>query len=152
MSDMTTTAARAGRIMAVAVLACAAALAFAASRIEYAFASDPLGPRFFPYLLALALALCALWCWLAPGEADARPDRIGLIHLAAVGLVCVICVALMPSLGFFLSMGLLASAVAYGFAASPAAALLSGFGQALLWWLIFEKALGSNLPVGPLGF
>ena len=152
MQDAGTSVSRGGRMMAVATLVAAALLAFFSSRIEYAFSSDPLGPRFFPYGLALVIAICAIWYWLTPGSAEAPPDRVGAIHLVAVAAVSVVCVALMPTLGFLIAIGLLASAVAYAFAAGPLASLASGFGQALLWWLIFEKALGSNLPAGPLGF
>lgn len=151
MSDTTTSAARGGRIMAAATLVAAAALAVATSQIQYSFSSDPLGPRFFPYLLAIAIAICAIWYWLSPGGAETPPDRPGMIHLGAVAALSLVCVALMPSLGFLIAMGLLASGVAYAFNAGPVFALVSGFGQALLWWVVFEKALGSNLPAGPLG-
>lgn len=151
MSDTQMAAARGGRIMAAATLIGAATLAAATSQIQYSFSSDPLGPRFFPYLLALAIAVCAVWYWLSPGGAEDPPDRAGLIHLGAVAALSILCVAAMPFLGFLIAMGLMASGVAYAFNAGPVFALVSGFGQALLWWLVFEKALGSNLPPGPLG-
>lgn len=141
-----------GRIMAVALIVAAIALAIATSQISYAFSSDPLGPRFFPYALALALGLCAIWYLVSPGAADAPPDRIGVLNLVGAAVLSVVTVGLMPYLGFLISMGVLASGLAWLFNGTPPLALLSGFGQSALWWFVFEKLLGSNLPRGPLGF
>ena len=145
-------ATRRGRIMAGALLVGALLLAFATSHIDYKFSSDPLGPRFAPYLLALLLALTSLWYFATPGGAEAPPDAQGVKNLLGFMALSVICVALMPALGFITTMAVLAAGVAFMFNATPLMAIVTGVAQSMLWWWVFGPLIGGTLPKGPLGF
>lgn len=143
---------RSGRIAAVALLASALGLAFLTSQIKFSFASDPLGPRAFPYLLAVGLAACAVWYWLTPGSVDTKPESHVLRKLLAlIGLGC-ITMGVMPWLGFITSMAILCAGLARLFGATWKQAAVSGVLQAVGWWAIFALLMGGVLPVGPLGF
>lgn len=143
---------RSGRIAAVAILALAVLLLLGSGRIEYAFSSDPLGPRAFPYLLGATLAILAVWYWLRPGEAESWPATGTLAQSALLIAVVAAAVVLMPSAGFVLSASVIAAFVSWQFGATPAYAAVSGIGQGIFWFAIFKYALGTYLPSGTLFF
>lgn len=138
----------AARLPALLLLVLASAYGFEASRISYAFSSDPLGPRAFPLGLAGVLALLALAWLVRPGEAEPWP-RGGLL-LQVVGLVAqaFLCAWLFDRAGFLIAMGLFCTGVALLFRATPGQAIVTGAGHALLWWLVFAKGLRIPLPTG----
>lgn len=146
------TARRSGRIAAAFVLLLAALVALGASGIEYAFSSDPLGPRAFPYVLAGVLALCGLWYWMRPGEAEDWPHAGTLMQSALLIAVVATSVVAMPYLGFVVSASVICAFVAWQFGATPFYAILSGLAQGAFWFAIFKYALGTYLPFGSLLF
>ena len=139
---------RSGRIAATILLAGSMILAISASQIEYAFSSDPLGPRAFPYLLAAGLAICGIWYFLSPGAAEPwpRPD----VHRSALILIAVTtgAVALMDQIGFLPAAFIMCACAAYLFGAAPLAAAGIGAAQAVSWFVLFKYALGTYLPSG----
>jgi len=141
-------AVRSSRIAAAIVLAFSVILAISASQIEYAFSSDPLGPRAFPYLLAAALAICGIWYFLSPGEAEPWPRsdvmRSALILIA----VTTGAVALMDKIGFLPAAFIMCGCAAYLFGAAPLTAVGVGAAQAVFWFVLFKYALGTYLPSG----
>lgn len=138
----------AARVPALILLLLALAYGFEASRIAYAFSSDPLGPRAFPLGLAALLALLALAWLLRPGEAEPWP-RGGLLA-RVVGLVALAfsCAWLFDRIGFLAAIGLLCAGVALLFRATVLQAILGGVVQAVLWWVVFAWGLRIPLPTG----
>jgi putative tricarboxylic transport membrane protein len=139
---------RSGRVAAAILLAFSAILAVSASQIEYAFSSDPLGPRAFPYLLAAALAICGIWYFLAPGEAEPWPRSDVLRNAIILIAVTTGSVALMDQIGFLPAAFIMCACAAYLFGATPLAAVGVGAAQAVFWFLLFKYALGTYLPSG----
>lgn len=140
------------RIAAALVILAAAALAFGATRIEYSFSSDPIGPTAFPIALAVALGACGLWYLIRPGGSDDAPGRralAGVVGFLALGIGSI---AAMPWIGFIVAMTVLCAGLARLLAATWPMAFVSAVSQALLWWLLFGPLLGGNLPKGPWGF
>jgi putative tricarboxylic transport membrane protein len=152
MSATTPDAARAGRIAAALVALGALAYGAAGVQIEYAFSSDPIGPRGFPVGLAVILILLAAWYFVQPGDAEPWPRGRGLTAAITFLGLSVLCVLGMPIVGFVPAMTVLMAAVARLFGASPPLSAASGLGQAILWWALFGPLLGGTLPKGPLGF
>jgi putative tricarboxylic transport membrane protein len=144
--------ARSGRITAVILLAFAVILAIATSQIEYAFSSDPLGPRAFPYILSAALAICSVWYLLRPGAADPWPHSQMLISAFALIAVTAIAIGLMDHIGFLPAAFVMCSCAAYLFGASVPAAIGIGAVQAAFWFALFKYGLGTYLPAGTLLF
>lgn len=139
---------RSGRIAATILLAFVLVLAISTSQIEYAFSSDPLGPRAFPYLLAAALVICGIWYFLAPGEAEPWPRSD--VRRSAIILIAVTTgsVALMDHIGFLPAAFIMCACAAYLFGAAPLAAVGIGAAQAVFWFALFKYALGTYLPSG----
>lgn len=148
MTRQTITSSVAGRIGAAALLILALAYGLGGATIEYAFASDPLGPRVFPVVLASALAVLALLYWRAPGVAEAFPRGALLGRLLAVPGLVLLAILLLEPAGFAVAIFVLTAGVAWIFGASPRASLIGGIGQALLWWFVFVKLLSVYLPAG----
>lgn len=141
-----------GRITALVLIALAAIVGIGASQIEYAFSSDPLGPRAFPYLLAAILGLCGIWYLISPGEADPWPGAETLARSAALIIVCAVAIAAMNHVGFVVSASVICGVAASMFGAAPAMAGVIGVAQALFWYGLFKFALGTYLPAGTLWF
>jgi len=136
------------RLPALVLLVLALAYAFEAARIEYAFASDPLGPRAFPLGLSAVLVVLAIAWAIRPGRAEPWPQ--GALLFEVVGLVALAFLAawLFDRAGFLIATGLFCAGVAAMFRATLAQAIATGVGQALLWWLVFTKGLRVPLPTG----
>jgi putative tricarboxylic transport membrane protein len=141
-----------GRIAASVLVVFALIYGYFGLTIEYAFSSDPIGPRGFPAGLAAVLVLLGAWYWLTPGATEEMPGRPGRIAALAFLVASGVCVLAMDWIGFVPAMIVLMSVIARLFGASWRMALVSGIGQALLWWVLFGPLLGGTLPKGPLGF
>jgi putative tricarboxylic transport membrane protein len=139
-----------GRIAAVCLLTLAIAYGIGGSLIEYAFASDPLGPRVVPMGLAVVLGSLCLIYLKFPGSIEGFPTGLLLRRVLAVPAVLVVSALLFEPAGFAVSIFVLTLGAARLFGASWKTALLGAAGQALLWWLIFAYLLDVYLPAGAL--
>ncbi len=123
--------------------------------IERGFASDRLGPAFFPQLLGAALAVLAavLAVRALLGRSDPTPPPPTRARLlwAVVGLLVVYAVV-MPHAGFLLATPplLAATTVALGLR-HPVPVAGSALGITLALYLVFGKLLGVLFPRGLLG-
>jgi len=150
MSDNTRTTLLIGRIGALCLLGFTAAYGIAASRIDYAFSSDPLGPRVVPLILAAILGLLCLFYLRSPGTAERFPTGPLLWRVLAVPVLLVVSVALFEPAGFAPSIFVLTFGTALIFGAPATKALLGAIGHAALWWFIFAWLLEVYLPAGAL--
>ncbi|MFN3509046.1 MAG: tripartite tricarboxylate transporter TctB family protein [Allorhizobium sp.] len=150
MSENTRTHQLIGRISALVLLLLAVAYGLGGSMIEYAFSSDPLGPRFVPVMLAVLLGLFTLVYLKFPGSAEGFPTGNPLVRVLAVPATLIVCVALMEPLGFAISIFLLTTVVGWIFGASPKLSLIGGVAHAALWWFVFSFLLEVYLPTGAI--
>lgn len=118
------------------------------------FASDRLGPAFYPRLLAGVLtALAATLIVRAAGDrsdaAPLPPTRAPLL-LFTVGMTAVYAL-LLPSLGYLIATPLLLGTVVWvlGLRSLPRAAA-AAVGMTAVLYVVFGKALHVLLPMGPL--
>lgn len=150
MSENTRTHQLIGRISALVLFLLAVAYGIGGSMIEYAFSSDPLGPRFVPVMLAVLLGLFTLVYLKFPGSAEGFPTGNPLVRVLAVPATLIVCVALMEPLGFAISIFLLTTVVGWIFGASPKLSLIGGVAHAALWWFVFSFLLEVYLPTGAI--
>jgi putative tricarboxylic transport membrane protein len=150
MSENTRTHQLIGRISALVLIVLAVAYGIGGSMIEYAFSSDPLGPRFVPVMLAILLGILTLIYLKFPGSAEGFPAGSALVRVLAVPATLVVSVALMEPLGFAVSILLLTAVVGWIFGASPKLSLMGGVVHAALWWFIFSFLLEVYLPTGAI--
>ncbi|MBD9497475.1 MULTISPECIES: tripartite tricarboxylate transporter TctB family protein [unclassified Ensifer] len=150
MSDTTSSSSRIGRVGGLLMLALAIAYGIGGSQIEYAFASDPLGPRVVPVLLAITLSVLCLFYLKSPGTTEAFPQGRLLVKIIAVPLLLLASALLLEPAGFAASIFLLTFGVGWIFGAPLRLALIGGVGQAALWWFVFSYLLDVYLPAGRL--
>lgn len=150
MSDKTKNASLAGRIGGVCLLALAIAYGIGGGRIEYAFASDPLGPRVMPVVLAIILGVLCLFYLRKPGNTESFPTGALLAKTLAVPGLIILAVLLLEPFGFAASIFILTAGVGWIFGASLRKALIGAAGHALLWWFVFSYLLEVYLPKGTL--
>ncbi|NTA39159.1 tricarboxylic transport [Agrobacterium salinitolerans] len=139
-----------GRVSAVILLLLAIAYGFGGSVIDYAFASDPLGPRVFPVALAFILGALAIVYYLSPGSVEGFPDGPLLIRVLAIPALVLIAALLFEPAGFFVSILVLTFGSGLLFGAPLKTALAGAVGHALLWWFVFDFLLEVYLPVGSM--
>lgn len=137
-----------GRVAAACLFLFAVAYGLIGARIDYAFASDPLGPRVFPVALAIALAGFALLFARRPDGAEDLPRGPLLGRTLAIPALAVSAVLLMEPLGFPIAIFVLTTGVARVFGAGWPRAALGGALHAALWWAVFVAALEVYLPTG----
>ena len=150
MAHATPTTNRSGRIAAAFLLAIAIGLGVAATQIDYAFSSDPLGPKAVPLILSGLLALFALYYWFRPGGAEAFPQGPLLLRSLGFIVTCFVTVALLDLVGFLPAMTVLIGVTAYLFGATLPGAAFIGVVQSAFWFVSFKYALGTYLPMGTL--
>ena len=93
-----------------------------------------------------------MWYFLDTGACEDWPDQRGLQAATVFLGLSVATMLAMPHVGFIIAMAVLLTGIARLFDATWGLALVSGIGQAVLWWLLFGPLLGSHLPKGPFGF
>lgn len=138
------------RIAALVLLLFSLVYGYAGSTIEYSFASDPLGPRVFPVLLAATLGLLSLIYLVTPGQSETWPHGTVLMRCIALPALVLIAALLFEPIGFAASMFVMTAGVGRIFGASWKASLIGGLIQAALWYLVFGYLLEVYLPVGEL--
>ena len=122
--------------------------------IRRGFASDRLGPAFFPRLLALALAVLAVTLIVRALAGRSDPSRPPAIRLGAFAGVLVLLVAyalLMPRVGFVLATPVLLGPVIWLLGLRSWASLLgTALGVTAVLYIVFARGLHVLLPMGPL--
>jgi putative tricarboxylic transport membrane protein len=118
------------------------------------FASDRLGPAFFPRMLALALAVLSLTLIIRAlaGRSDpSRPPQMRVGVFAAVIALLVVYAVLMPAVGFLIATPVLLGAVIWLLGLRHWATLIgAALGVTAVLYVAFGRALHVLLPMGPL--
>lgn len=141
---------RHGRIGAALLFVFALVFGWMGSRIEYAFSSDPLGPRTFPVALAVVLAGLAALNFLRPGRNEAWPRGATLTGAIALPALVAAAALLFGPAGFLVAIFVLTAGTSRVFGASWPRAIGAGIVHAIGWYLLFGVLLEVQLPAGDL--
>jgi len=137
-----------GGIMLVVALAFIAG----ATQIEAALIFDSLGPRMFPIIIGVLLAIASAYLVVRP---DPEPDWPAARRVVEIVLALVLMLAyafLLVPLGFVLATALASGLLSWRLGAQPMIAVLSGIGIAVGIYVVFHLILGLSLARGPWGF
>lgn len=140
------------RVLGVACVGTAAAMAWAARGYEAPYSYEPLGPSAFPLLLAAGLALGGLWLVFKPA---AGAEAFRGVPWKATGLCmgAVLAYALLfETLGFALATTLMAVPVGLAFGGHWLRSLAGGAALGLGFHFLFDKLLDVTMPAGVLSF
>lgn len=140
------------RVLGGVCVVLAAAMAWAAQGYAAPISYEPVGPRAFPLLLALLLALGGAWLLVKPSGhrmalAPAQFTPLALAVAAVFGYAL-----LFQWLGFPLATALMALPVGMAFGGSWKQSAAAGAGLGLALFLLFDKVLDVVLPSGLLAF
>ncbi|QKV19719.1 tripartite tricarboxylate transporter TctB family protein [Oricola thermophila] len=140
------------RIFGVIGLLLAGFYAWQATLIQESFIQDPVGPKAFPFIIAVVLAASGIVFVLKPDPAPDWP-AVGRIFEIAVTVAVMIAYALaLPEAGFVVSTAVAAAFLSWRLGAKPARALAAGIAISVGIYVIFHLVLGLSLAEGPWGF
>ena len=138
------------RILGAVCVASAAAMAWFAQDYAPAFSYEPVGPRAFPRVLALLMAIAGLWLVFKPTQDGSAFRAADLKPIALCALTVVIYAALFQTLGFTIATTLMAVPVGMAFGGTWKQSLIGGLALGIGFYLLFDKLLDVVLPTGLL--
>jgi len=127
--------------------------------LPYTSESGP-GPGFFPLWIGIGIVLCSCFMLYAyslrtnpNSEPRVKNSTVEIMRALGAWLAFVLAIAVLPLLGFAVSLGLLTLFLLLILdRRSPWTAVGVALGLALGFHLVFPLALGVSLPAGPWGF
>jgi putative tricarboxylic transport membrane protein len=140
------------RVFGIVCVILAGFFVWQATLIETGFIVDPMGPKAFPIVIGITLALAAIYPIVKP---DPRPDwpAAGRFLEIAFAVAVMIAYALaLPRFGFVLSTAVAAALLSWRLGTKPLAAAAAGVAIAVGIYVIFHLILGLSLAKGPWGF
>ena len=140
------------RVLGLIGLALAGFYIWSATTIRESFIQDAVGPKTFPIILGIVLALASLYFVLRP---DPAPDWSGRGRLLEVGAAIVVMMAYamaLPRLGFVLATLVATTYLSWRLGSSPLMSGVIGVATAVGLYVIFAVILGLGLAEGPFGF
>jgi putative tricarboxylic transport membrane protein len=140
------------RVFGAIGLALAVLFAWQAYVIEESFLTDTVGPKMFPYIIAVVMGLSALYFLIKPDPAPHWPNAGRLAEIGFAVLVMIAYAELLPVAGFVIATAVAASYLTWRLGSRPFESLLIGAGTSVGIYVIFRLVLGLSLARGPLGF
>ena len=139
------------RVLGIAALIFAALITAFGYDLEPPFSYEPIGPKAFPLLLALIIALCGLRLVIkGGGEVESNPKGANIRILAMIGYLAAYAF-LFQWLGFIVATTLMVTLVSRLFAATWLQAFAGGIVMSVGFFFLFDKGLDVVLPSGILG-
>jgi len=132
-------------------LALAAFFIWGAIQIELSFISDPVGPRTFPIIISIILALASLLVLIRPDVEPVWPQAGRLIEIAMAAGVMVAYALALPEIGFVIATALAAAFLTWRLGTRPIQSVVSGVLTSFGIYTVFHLILGLSLARGPLG-
>ncbi len=138
------------RILGGVCVVAAVGMGWAAQDYAAAISYEPVGPRAFPLLLSVLMAIGGAWLVLKPTLSGGVFEAQKLKPIGLCALAIVVYTALFQLLGFTLATALMAVPVGMAFGGSWWKSLVGGIGLGLVLFLLFDKLLDVVLPTGVL--
>lgn len=139
------------RVLGIFALLLAAFITWGGWDIEAPFSYEPVGPRAFPMLLAVIIALCGLWLAFKGGHKVETNTGAANGRIAMMVAYAAIYALLFQWLGFVLSTALMTVFVGRLFGGGWGKSALGGVIMGVLFFLLFDKVLDVVLPAGIIG-
>lgn len=136
------------RILGVACMLLAVAMAAAARHYVAEISYEPVGPRAFPMLLAALLGAAGLWLALKPSPEATDYRGLPLKQVAGVLGAVFVYALTFETLGFTLATTLVAVPVGMAFGGRPLKCLLAGAVLGVGAFYMFDRLLDVVLPMG----
>lgn len=139
------------RVLGVSALLFAALITAFGYDLEPPFSYEPVGPKAFPLLIALIIALCGLRLVLkGGGQVEANPPGANSRIFAMVAYLAAYAF-LFQWVGFIIATALMVAFVGRLFQATWPQAALGGIAMSVGLFFLFDRGLDVVLPMGILG-
>ncbi len=123
-----------------------------AMQTQIGFISDPLGPRAFPVIIGIVLAVAGGYTFVRP---DPTPDWPALGKLLEIVFAVAVMIAYtyaLPKIGFTVSTAFASGILSWRLGAHPVKAGIAGVVIAVSIFVVFRLVLNLSLAIGPWGF
>lgn len=140
------------RVLGTIGLLFAAIFIWQATLIQESFIQDVVGPKTFPIIIAIVMAIASVYFIIRPDADPIWPKAAGLIEIGLAALVLISYALALPEIGFGTATAIAATYLAWRLGCKPFGAVLTGLGTSAGLYLVFRVILGLSLARGPLGF
>ena len=123
-----------------------------ATRIELSFISDPVGPKTFPIIVCVMMALASIAVLLVPDPAPHWPGARPLFEIGVSVVMLFVYASLLPVAGFIIATAFAAAYLTWRLGSTPVQSVIIGIGTSIGIFVVFKLILGLSLAEGPLGF
>ncbi|NVK41144.1 MAG: tripartite tricarboxylate transporter TctB family protein [Oceanospirillaceae bacterium] len=138
------------RIFAGTLLLLSGLIAWTAVGFDVPFQYEPLGPKAFPVILSILMALTAGWLLVKPSRNDWHPDRSVLMKLLAGLATMTLYAVLFESAGFIVATFLVGTVFSWLFGEKPWRAAAYSLALSLCGYFLLKDLLQLNVPAGAL--
>nr|MBP6720116.1 tripartite tricarboxylate transporter TctB family protein [Rhodoferax sp.] len=114
------------RLFGLAALLLAGLMTWGASVIEESFIQDPLGPKAFPWVIAVVLAITGLFMIVKPDDDPEWPTRQKFLRIIWSVVAMVLYAELLPIVGFVVTPAAVAAFLAWQLGANLLQAAVGG--------------------------
>ncbi|WP_435258591.1 tripartite tricarboxylate transporter TctB family protein [Thioclava sp. FR2] len=133
------------RILGLVVILGAFAYFAGALQIQTSFLSDPLGPRTFPIVIAVAGLICGIAMVMRPDAEPEWPEKRAWIGMGAALVVLVAYAYTIVPLGFLVPTAIASALIGYLIDPKPTQSAIMGATLAVVLFIIFKYGLGLGL-------
>jgi putative tricarboxylic transport membrane protein len=140
------------RVFGVVCIVLAGFFVWQATLIETGFIVDPMGPKAFPIVIGIALAIAAVYPIMKPDPRPEWPAAGRFLEILFAVVVMIAYALALPRAGFVISTAVAAGLLSWRLGTRPIAAAAAGICIAVGIYIIFHLALGLTLARGPWGF
>ena len=140
------------RVLGGIGLALAIFYAWSATLIQESFMTDAIGPKVFPWIIAVILGLCSLYFLLKPDPEPSWPSFNRMAEIGFAVLVSFLYAWVLPELGFLISTTLASAYLTWRLGTRPLMSVVVGVATAVGIYVVFRLILGLSLAEGPWGF
>lgn len=133
------------RVIGLIVAIVALAFFASATQLGTPFFADPVGPKTFPYIVAVIAFMAASTMVLFPDADPKWPALATLARLGAAALTLVIYAYALRPFGFLIPTACAACILSYQIKPRPMAALITGISLSIGLFIVFKFGLGLGL-------
>jgi putative tricarboxylic transport membrane protein len=136
------------RIFAGTLLVLSGLLVWAAVKLDVPFQYEPLGPKAFPIILGVLLAIASIWLMIKPSKNSWHPTTELIAKLLSGLLLMVVYAYLFEHAGFIISTFVVGSVFSWLFGEKPFKAAIYALIMSVASYFLLKHALQLNVPTG----
>jgi putative tricarboxylic transport membrane protein len=138
------------RIFAGALLVLSGLIAWTAYHFNVPFQYEPLGPKAFPIILSIVLAICSVRLIIKPDANTWLPRKDVLIKIISGLVLMVVYAFLFEEAGFIIATTIVGAIFSWLFGEKPLKAFFYALALSLVSYFLLADVMELNVPTGLL--